>query len=178
MSSNQDTKAIIIQPEGRGKTPLQEWPVHTECPHCGGFILTSLEYETGTLTWIMCFFIMFIGLFLGCCLVPFCMDGCKDIAHICPDCKKEVGRFYRIWNYIHWDMHDSIAYHVLKFAVYILSWKIIFSWKSLCVEYSAHHFVFQRNTIVIVFVCVCFCKDYIVKQCTNKPMSADMTVHI
>ncbi|XP_052704954.1 lipopolysaccharide-induced tumor necrosis factor-alpha factor homolog [Crassostrea angulata] len=96
MSSNQDTKAIIIQPEGRGRTPLQEWPVHTECPYCGGFILTSLEYETGTLTWIMCFFIMFIGLFLGCCLVPFCMDGCKDIAHICPDCKKEVGRFYRI----------------------------------------------------------------------------------
>lgn len=75
-----------------------------------------------------------------------------------------MGRFYRIWNYIHWDMHDSIAYHVLKFAVYILSWKIIFSWKSLCVEYSAHHFVFQRNTIVIVFVCVCFCKDYIVNH--------------
>lgn len=98
MSGKEDTKAIIIQPEGRGKTPLQEWPVHMECPHCGGYILTSLEYETGTLTWIMCFFIMFIGLFLGCCIVPFCMDGCKDIAHICPDCKREVGRFYRIWH--------------------------------------------------------------------------------
>lgn len=63
-------------------------------------------------------------------------------------------------------MHDSIAYHVLKFAVYILSWISIFL-KSPCVEYSAHHFVFQRNTVVIVFVCVCFCKDYIDKQCTN-----------
>ncbi|XP_062610131.1 lipopolysaccharide-induced tumor necrosis factor-alpha factor homolog [Saccostrea cucullata] len=96
MSHSQEKTTIIIQPEEKGNPIFQEWPVHTECPQCGSSILTSLEYEAGTLTWIMCFFLMFIGLFLGCCFIPFCLDGCKDIAHICPNCKKEVGRYYRI----------------------------------------------------------------------------------
>mmetsp|Transcript_44481 Transcript_44481/g.71287 ORF Transcript_44481/g.71287 Transcript_44481/m.71287 type:complete len:97 (-) Transcript_44481:92-382(-) len=96
MSGKGDTKAIISQPWGGATHTFQEWPVRTECPHCGSLVLTVLQYDTGTLTWIMCCFLMFIGLFLGCCLVPFCLDNCKDVTHICPDCKREVGRYYRI----------------------------------------------------------------------------------
>ena len=65
---------------------------------------------------------LFSSLFLGCCLVPFCLDNCKDVTHICPDCKREVGRYYRIWrciwtimwrscaqnNSTYWNIHDIL----------------------------------------------------------------------
>ena len=33
---------------------------------------------------------------LGCCLIPFCLDGCKDVIHCCPNCHARLGSFRRM----------------------------------------------------------------------------------
>ncbi|KAK2553668.1 Lipopolysaccharide-induced tumor necrosis factor-alpha factor-like protein [Acropora cervicornis] len=32
----------------------------------------------------------------GCCLIPFCLDGCKDVIHSCPNCHSRLGCFRRM----------------------------------------------------------------------------------
>lgn len=34
---------------------------------------------------------------LGCCLIPFCIQDLQDVKHICPNCSKVVGVYRRIW---------------------------------------------------------------------------------
>ena len=33
---------------------------------------------------------------LGCCLIPFCLDGCKDVIHSCPNCHARLGSYRRM----------------------------------------------------------------------------------
>ena len=37
-----------------------------------------------------------VRLWLGCCLIPFCLNSCKDVVHICPNCRATVGRYSRL----------------------------------------------------------------------------------
>ena len=37
----------------------------------------------GTLTWLSAGAICLFGCWLGCCLIPFAIDGCKDVEHYC-----------------------------------------------------------------------------------------------
>jgi len=32
----------------------------------------------------------------GCCLIPLCVDGLKDVDHICPNCNYTVGKYKRL----------------------------------------------------------------------------------
>lgn len=73
----------------------RECPLRVVCRFCNAEVVTSTYYENGTLTWLACFFI-FLFFPLGCCLIPFCMDGLKDVVHRCPNCQQEVGRFNRM----------------------------------------------------------------------------------
>ncbi|XP_063428920.1 LITAF domain-containing protein-like [Mytilus trossulus] len=86
---------VVNQPGMMRCQSFLETPVRTTCPSCRAEILTSTHYETGTFTWVACLVIAFVGLWLFCCLIPFCMNACKDVVHTCPSCRHTVGRFSR-----------------------------------------------------------------------------------
>ncbi|RNA35820.1 lipopolysaccharide-induced tumor necrosis factor-alpha factor [Brachionus plicatilis] len=71
---------------------LGDNPAQIMCPNCRASVLTRVKYQSGVLTWLIAGGLCFIGLWLGCCLVPFCVDSCKDAEHYCPNCRYMIGR--------------------------------------------------------------------------------------
>ena len=69
-----------------------ETPFTTKCEFCQIKVTTYLEHKVGHCAWISCILIASFGGFLGCCLIPFCTKGTKDIVHECPECGNEFGR--------------------------------------------------------------------------------------
>ncbi|XP_034313425.1 cell death-inducing p53-target protein 1-like isoform X3 [Crassostrea angulata] len=90
------TTVVVAQPTVAMVQQFRESPVHTKCPHCQAEIVTATSYETGTFAWIICLVLCFVGCDLGCCLIPFCVDGCKDVTHNCPNCNQVIGRYNRM----------------------------------------------------------------------------------
>ncbi len=52
-------------------------PIQCMCPHCCQPIVTRVEKKAGLVTWIICGGIVLLGGWLGCCLIPFCVDSLK-----------------------------------------------------------------------------------------------------
>ena len=52
--------------------------------------MTRCEHESGLATWLVCGGCCLFGLWLGCCLIPFCLNDMKDTRHICTNCKKTI----------------------------------------------------------------------------------------
>ncbi|XP_022341660.1 LITAF domain-containing protein-like [Crassostrea virginica] len=96
--SGQTTSAVVVTQQ----TPFvavqlfRETPVRLKCQYCSSEVITSTSYETGTITWLACAITAFVGCWLGCCFIPFCVDGCKDVVHTCPNCRQVLGRYDRI----------------------------------------------------------------------------------
>nr|XP_022318234.1 lipopolysaccharide-induced tumor necrosis factor-alpha factor-like isoform X3 [Crassostrea virginica] len=90
------TTVVVTQPGFVNHMMFREFGVQMQCPHCQATITTSTRYEVGTLTWIACCVIAAVGCWLGCCFIPFCVDGCKDVIHACPSCRQDVGRYNRL----------------------------------------------------------------------------------
>ncbi|XP_076472122.1 LITAF domain-containing protein-like [Babylonia areolata] len=89
------------QPPPQTATPgnacsYRQLPVQIQCQHCGANVITSTDYRVGGFTCLMGFLIAVVGGVLGCCLIPCCVDGCKDVTHTCPFCNNTVGRFRRL----------------------------------------------------------------------------------
>uniref|UniRef100_A0A671TK02 LITAF domain-containing protein n=1 Tax=Sparus aurata TaxID=8175 RepID=A0A671TK02_SPAAU len=61
------------------------------CPKCHQTVLSKVNYSAGLLTYLFCG-----GLFLCCCLIPFCVDRLRDAKHTCPTCKTELGVYKRL----------------------------------------------------------------------------------
>ncbi|XP_071126345.1 lipopolysaccharide-induced tumor necrosis factor-alpha factor homolog isoform X1 [Mytilus edulis] len=91
----QQSTVVITSPAMLGPQ-FREVPVRTQCPACQADIMTSTRYETGTLTWISIGALCLFGCWLGCCLIPLCVDPCKDVVHSCPNCKQMVGKYNRM----------------------------------------------------------------------------------
>merc|ERR1712004_154983 len=70
---------------------FQEYPANITCQYCRQQITTTTTKENGLLTWLACGGICLFGCWLGCCLIPFCVDGCEDTIHECGSCKRNVG---------------------------------------------------------------------------------------
>ncbi|XP_043970333.1 lipopolysaccharide-induced tumor necrosis factor-alpha factor homolog isoform X2 [Gambusia affinis] len=62
-----------------------EAPGSMLCPHCRTTVVSTIEYKLGMLTWIIVGSLFIIGCW-PCCLIPFCVSGCKDVQHSCPQC--------------------------------------------------------------------------------------------
>eukprot|EP01002_Notosolenus_urceolatus_P014495 NODE_6052_length_657_cov_77.299342_g5131_i0.p2 GENE.NODE_6052_length_657_cov_77.299342_g5131_i0~~NODE_6052_length_657_cov_77.299342_g5131_i0.p2 ORF type:complete len:151 (-),score=34.49 NODE_6052_length_657_cov_77.299342_g5131_i0:84-536(-) len=79
-----------------GATYFGRDPARTTCQFCRAEIVTTVMYETGMMCWLGIAAICFVGLFfpilwLGCCLIPLCIDACKDAVHTCSACGQRLG---------------------------------------------------------------------------------------
>ncbi|XP_067655831.1 lipopolysaccharide-induced tumor necrosis factor-alpha factor homolog [Haliotis asinina] len=94
-----NTTVIINQPGGAvlGNTVrYRRTPALIICQHCNATVTTTVDDETSTLQWIVCFFMCLFGCFFLCCLIPFCITDLKDARHSCPNCKQVVGKFSQV----------------------------------------------------------------------------------
>lgn len=74
---------------------LRADPVVLDCPRCRATVQTSIAFKAGGATWLWAA----LGCFLCSCVggaIPFCIDGCKDVEHSCPNCGYFVGKYSRL----------------------------------------------------------------------------------
>ena len=75
---------------------MAEAPQQCVCQFCQHQVVTGTRYVNGTMTYVSAGVVCFFGGVIGCCLIPFCLDACKDVEHVCPNCQKIVGIYRRM----------------------------------------------------------------------------------
>ncbi|PRP85923.1 lipopolysaccharide-induced tumor necrosis factor-alpha [Planoprotostelium fungivorum] len=85
------TPVIIHHTQSWGEVPQNH-----HCQFCGAQVVTRVTHEAGLLAWLACGGLACVGCWMGCCLIPFCVDGCLDVHHHCPNCSRIVGTKRRI----------------------------------------------------------------------------------
>lgn len=60
----------------------------TKCPTCNEYTNNILRTVAGCVTWSWCICLAFTT---GCCFIPFCVDGCKDVEQVCERCSAVKG---------------------------------------------------------------------------------------
>nr|XP_020664105.1 lipopolysaccharide-induced tumor necrosis factor-alpha factor isoform X1 [Pogona vitticeps] len=71
-------------------------PVQMTCPSCSKLIVTRISHNAGALAWLSCGGLCLLGCWLGCCLIPFCVDPLLDVDHSCPNCNALLGSYKRL----------------------------------------------------------------------------------
>lgn len=90
---------IRMDMDTEGTTPdnlLRVESAYVGCRYCGKTGPTVTEPQTGTLTYLSSILVCFSGCSLGCCLLPFCMDVCRDVVHRCSTCRQVLGVYKRV----------------------------------------------------------------------------------
>ena len=94
---------VYAQPPVPAPMPAPVQPLHLGpgsvmcvCPACHATITTTTVYEAGGLCWLVCLLLCIFGFVLGCCLIPFCINDCKDVVHKCPNCNALIGKYTRL----------------------------------------------------------------------------------
>ncbi|XP_071962602.1 lipopolysaccharide-induced tumor necrosis factor-alpha factor homolog [Antedon mediterranea] len=94
------TTVVVGQPSTTVTTVVhqvfREFPVQTTCPNCRNNVTTVVRKEPGMFAWLLCLIIAFFGGWMGCCLIPFCIDGCHDCTHTCPVCQYQISHYNRM----------------------------------------------------------------------------------
>ncbi|CAH8602190.1 unnamed protein product [Dicrocoelium dendriticum] len=85
MEQQDNDQPVTTQPQ-HFPAPSSFRPSDAMCPVCQQQCMTKVEFHNGALTWSLCVVISMLCGFLGCCLIPFCCDSCKDATHTCPRC--------------------------------------------------------------------------------------------
>lgn len=73
-------------------SPTGPEPQIISCPNCHANVLTRVKRKNGFFAWFSCVACCVVGLSLGCCLLPFCVNAFKDVEHYCPSCNIFLGR--------------------------------------------------------------------------------------
>jgi len=65
-------------------------PQRIICQYCDRDVVTEIlpvsGFGTNLCAITLCLFVCW-----PCCIVPYCVDDCKDVEHICPNCHRVVG---------------------------------------------------------------------------------------
>ncbi|KTF92552.1 hypothetical protein cypCar_00014375 [Cyprinus carpio] len=72
---------------------IEELPRHsarTQCPFCHQYITTEVTTKAGSAVYIVCLISILFCCIAGCCVIPFCLDRCKDVVHKCPKCRSHI----------------------------------------------------------------------------------------
>lgn len=73
-------------------------PHAATCLHCHRNITTTVRYESSCKTHFFAVCLFVFGCSCGCCLIPYCIDGCKGVIHSCElNWKKRSSRFSNEW---------------------------------------------------------------------------------
>ncbi|XP_065161900.1 lipopolysaccharide-induced tumor necrosis factor-alpha factor homolog [Atheta coriaria] len=73
--------------------PLGPEQTRMICPHCQTDIYTTRKVKPKPAAYLSCALIFMFGCFLGCCLIPFCMNSCRSVSHSCPNCGRHLGKY-------------------------------------------------------------------------------------
>ncbi|CAK93945.1 unnamed protein product (macronuclear) [Paramecium tetraurelia] len=69
-----------------------KYPHMITCAYCQRQVQTQVYYEVGTGAYAAGGLLAAVGLWLGCCLIPFFVKDCKDAVHFCPSCQAKIGK--------------------------------------------------------------------------------------
>ncbi|XP_033738495.1 LITAF domain-containing protein-like [Pecten maximus] len=75
---------------------FRDTPQRMQCPNCSQDIVTVMTFVPGVNTIVCCLIIALLGGVLGCFIIPFFMDSCKDVIHNCPNCQTKLGRYTKM----------------------------------------------------------------------------------
>ncbi|EKX50483.1 hypothetical protein GUITHDRAFT_151166, partial [Guillardia theta CCMP2712] len=81
----------ILQVLSLGKLRWGQDPQIFCCPYCKQEDFSANHYEHTPLSWTSAGILCAMGCWLGCCLIPFCLDNLKNVRHTCPSCGRVVG---------------------------------------------------------------------------------------
>ncbi|XP_073843564.1 lipopolysaccharide-induced tumor necrosis factor-alpha factor homolog [Musca autumnalis] len=72
--------------------PIGRTATHMICPSCHAEIETNTRRTPSMMAYISGCLLALCGCFLGCCLIPCCIDDCMEVHHTCPNCNSYLGR--------------------------------------------------------------------------------------
>ncbi|XP_045112674.1 lipopolysaccharide-induced tumor necrosis factor-alpha factor homolog isoform X1 [Portunus trituberculatus] len=75
--------------------PLGSQSTHMICPHCRAEVDTTTKTSPSVVAWLSGFIICILGCWMGCCLIPCCLNDCMDVEHSCPHCNSFLGKYKR-----------------------------------------------------------------------------------